>query len=118
MCKKLACVFLALGLLLSSSQAYAADVFFSNRVFVRSQPIARTSSKDVIYVSSYPLVVQSSFGHGLHGNQVFFNNGFATFGQPVFVNQFHSFNSFGQPVVIQNFGGRGGVTVFRNGFCY
>ena len=101
MCKKLACVFLALCLLLSSSQAYATDVFFSNRVFGRSQPI----------------VVQS-FGRGLHVNQVFVNNGFATFGQPVFVNRFHSFNSFGQPVVIQNFGGRGGVTVFRNGFCY
>lgn len=101
MCKKLACIFIASCLLLITSQAYATDVFFSNRVFVRSQPI----------------VVQS-FGHGFHGNQVFVNNGFATFGQPVFVNRFHSSNSFGQPVVIQNFGGRGGVTVFRSGFCY
>lgn len=104
MCKKFAFGFLTVCLMLIASQSWAADVFFSNRVFVRSQP-----------------VVVQSFGHGfVTPNAVVIDNGFATFGQPVFVNRvygFNSFNSFGQPVVIQNFGGRGGVTVFRNGFC-
>ena len=104
MCKKFACGFLAACLVLVASQSWATDVFFSNRVFVRSQP-----------------VIVQSFGHGFVApNAVVVNNGFATLGQPVFVNRaygFNSFNSLSQPVVIQNFGGRGGVAVFRNGFC-
>lgn len=91
----LACV---LALVLCNT-SFATDVFFSNRVFVRNQP-----------------VVVNSFGgfqpYGFGGNAVIVNGGFATFGQPVFVQQ------FGRPVVIQNFRGRGGVTVFSNGFCY
>lgn len=91
----LACV---LALVLCNT-SFATDVFFSNRVFVRSQP-----------------VIVNSFGgfhsHGFGGNAVIVNGGFATFGQPVFVQQFD------RPVVIQNFRGRGGVTVFRSGFVY